>query len=366
MKISKIPGLGRFGTFIDDIDFDHLSDEEWMEIGKIHLNSLVTIIRNVNLDPELYPTWMEKWGKSRYSFRAHLEKKYNKTVGEMWADVENGTSIIEEREKNLLRFGMHTWMPTKNGIGMQRVQGGYDENGYPLGWFPEGELSWHSNEPAVPTFVPGISLYGQTKMVGSATGFLTTVDWYERQSESFRSELDEMVALHRFGHEECIPGMNNKIILDSLQVIGYPDFDHEMPLILESPGGFKGLHCFPGSAYAIKGMSQADSNRLFQRIYSEIFVDEYCYDHWYQQDNDICVFDNSVTLHRRIGSPNGRLAYRMAFDYTNLQPGPWMPYKNHGKYARNYIKEIHEQVKIQAIADFKLPGIKEYMKTFFY
>ena len=50
MKISKIPGLGRFGVFIDDIDFKNLTEEEWMEIGKLHLSSLVLqnlISRNI-------------------------------------------------------------------------------------------------------------------------------------------------------------------------------------------------------------------------------------------------------------------------------------------------------------------------------
>ena len=37
MKISKIPGLGRFGVFIDDVDFYSMTEEEWTEIGQIHL-----------------------------------------------------------------------------------------------------------------------------------------------------------------------------------------------------------------------------------------------------------------------------------------------------------------------------------------
>jgi hypothetical protein len=45
MKVSKIPGLGRFGVFIDNIDLNSITEDEWMEIGKIHLESLVTIIR---------------------------------------------------------------------------------------------------------------------------------------------------------------------------------------------------------------------------------------------------------------------------------------------------------------------------------
>ena len=50
MKISKIPGLGRFGVFIDDVDLDAISNEEWLEIGKIHLDSLVTVIRGNDID----------------------------------------------------------------------------------------------------------------------------------------------------------------------------------------------------------------------------------------------------------------------------------------------------------------------------
>jgi hypothetical protein len=39
MKVSKIPGLGRFGIFIDDVDFEHMSDDQWMEIGRLHLEN---------------------------------------------------------------------------------------------------------------------------------------------------------------------------------------------------------------------------------------------------------------------------------------------------------------------------------------
>ena len=50
MKVSKIPGLGRFGVFIDDVDFYSMPDDQWQEIGKIHLDTLVTIIRGADLD----------------------------------------------------------------------------------------------------------------------------------------------------------------------------------------------------------------------------------------------------------------------------------------------------------------------------
>jgi hypothetical protein len=34
MKVIKIPGLGRFGVFIDDVDLNHISNEEWIDILK--------------------------------------------------------------------------------------------------------------------------------------------------------------------------------------------------------------------------------------------------------------------------------------------------------------------------------------------
>ena len=62
MKISKIPGLGRFGIFVDDVDFATLTDEEWMEIGQLHLQNFVTIIRNCNLHWQDQLDWCQKWG----------------------------------------------------------------------------------------------------------------------------------------------------------------------------------------------------------------------------------------------------------------------------------------------------------------
>jgi hypothetical protein len=77
MKISKIPGLGRFGIFIDDVDFEHLSKEEWLEIGQLHLNSLVTIIRNTKLNHFDYMKLIHQWGTPRNTNTHTVTKKYN-------------------------------------------------------------------------------------------------------------------------------------------------------------------------------------------------------------------------------------------------------------------------------------------------
>ena len=80
MKVTKIPGLGRFGVYIDDVDLANISHEEWMEIGRIHLESLVTIIRGNDLNYDTYYDLFKQWGTPRYSRPLNFYLKYGKTV----------------------------------------------------------------------------------------------------------------------------------------------------------------------------------------------------------------------------------------------------------------------------------------------
>ena len=82
------------------------------------------------------------------------------------------------------------------------------------------------------------------------------------------------------------------------------------------------------------------------------------YDHWYQNENDLCLFDNSITLHRRLGNTFDRLCYRVQHDYSNLQEDFWQPYSQ-SLYAKRYEEEIIDFVKTSGIKDFKLP--KKYI-----
>lgn len=364
MKVSKIPGLGRFGIFVDDIDFNTITDEEWMEIGRLHINNLVTIVRNVNLTLDDYPLRVRAWGETRYTFQAYLQKKYNKNIEDLGYNSK-GFDDLDKTDQNVIKFIHYTHDVTKTGYGITRVEGGHHPDGTPRGWFSDGELLWHSNEAGRLTSVPGVALLGHRGMVGSATGFLTTADYYESLSESLRSEVDEMIVLHKFENEKVMPGLHDQISIDALKIIGFPNGVSEVPLIKTSPGGIRGFHCFPGSAYRIKGMSDTESEKFFDMIYKNLDQEKYVYDHWYKQDNDLLFFDNSITLHRRLGNTKGRLAYRMAHDYTNLQSGVWQPYVKHPRIARQYIREINETIKLAGITNFKLPGIKEYVKTFF-
>jgi alpha-ketoglutarate-dependent taurine dioxygenase len=341
MKVSKIPGLGRFGNFIDDLDFNTITDEEWMEIGQLHLQGLVTIIRNANLNVQNYESWMNKWGTYIFLTDINLQKKYGvQRITKLIGKTEwRGHPIDHEDQRWLQAMGKIRALEISPITVVSRVTGKKDEDGNPLGMFNDGELLWHSNESSQINFTPGVSLFGHEGMIGSATGFMTTPDWYEAQTESFRSELDEMIVEHRYTPGRITPGLSKEqdVILHRNMC---PE-DSLIPLVIKSPVGIKGLHFPINTVNKIKGMSEEDSIKLFDKIKKELFVEKYTYDHWYQNENDLCIFDNSITLHRRLGGITNRLAYRIQFDYNKIAPTQWNPYSQQ-EYADLYNKEKHE------------------------
>ena len=344
MKVSKIPGLGRFGVFIDDLDFTNLTDEEWHELGQQHLNNLVTIIRNVKLTPAEYEKWATKWLTERNISSYRILKKYNaKSLEELF--FSGDVSRLEQVDINWFKRILNLVPAKEAGMKtrMLRVTGKKDKDGIPLGMFAEGELLWHSNESGNLIHAPGVSLFGNTGVVGSATGFVTTPDWYEEQTESFRSELDEMIILHKFTPGRITPGLREE--QDDIMYRNMCPEPSEIPLVIQSPIGIKGLHYSVNTIDGIKGMTKEESDTVFAHIDKTLFVDKYVYDHWYQQDNDICFFDNSITLHRRLGGVENRLCYRISGDYEKLTPKLLNPYFQEpfiSKYENNLneLKEI--------------------------
>jgi alpha-ketoglutarate-dependent taurine dioxygenase len=356
MKVTKIPTLGNKGIFIDDVNLETISDEEWMEIGRLHLENLVTIVRDPNCSKERYGELINKFGTSRPA--GTLSKKYREQFNKGWdwvmQQVRADSSLIDPDDKYIINVGEHVTVRTDNGYAMAKIAGGYSPNGLPNGFFADGELLWHSNQSGTLTWVPGVALMGVENMIGSSTGFIATNDYYENVSESFRSELDEMIVVHKFTSGKINPGLNPDH--DKLMNFNMCPVDNtEVPMVVTSPGGVKGLHYAINTVDRIKGMSSADSQRVFDEINKNLFVEKYIYDHWYQNNNDLLLFDNSITLHRRQGNTDGRLALRIPFDYTHLQDGPYEPYQNHPEFQREYNRQIREIVKMLGIKDFKLP-----------
>ena len=342
MKITKIPGLGRFGIFIDDLDFNTITDEEWQEVGKLHLESLVKIIRNVKIKPNEYEQMINKWGNQISLAAMRVTNKHNvSNILELYKEKKVNGIPVDPKDQEWVENAVNVLAVGEAGPGttMARISGKKDKHGRPLGMFAEGELLWHSNESGNIDFCPGVSLLGYENMVGSSTGFVTTVDWYESQTESFRSELDDMIICHAFTPGKINPGLREA--QDDIMYRNMCPEPSEMPLVINSPNGIKGLHYSINTINTIKGMTPDESNALFEHINKTLFVEKYMYDHWYKQDNDLLLFDNSVTLHRRLGETNNRLAYRIQIDYSNIAPSGINRYLQE-PFASEYNKKMKD------------------------
>lgn len=355
MKISKIPGLGRFGAYIDDVDLMTISDEEWMEIGRVHLQNLVTIIRNSHCTRDRLPDLVLKFGDTRYGLKSFLLQKYSTDFGSLIKMAKNNDQQLNDVDQRAILSLLSTQERTISGKDVSRVAGGHNEQGHPTGLFAEGELLWHSNESGTLTWVPGVALLAHQNVVGSATGFVTTVDYYESISPSFRSELDDMILVHKFSPGRINPGLNQA--QDAIMNLNMCPEVSEVPMVITSPGGLTGLHYSINTVDSIKGASQQESDEIFDRINRELFSDKYVYDHWYKNNDDLLLFDNSITLHRRLGDIQDRLCYRIAHDYTNLQDSHYQPYRQ-PRFQSKYRREIRSIVNVLEIENFKLPPLK--------
>jgi hypothetical protein len=317
MKITKIPGLGRFGVFIDDIDFSTITNEEWMEVGRIHLETLVTIIRTPKIDTLRYAQLIHMWGTPRLNLPLNIYRKYGMKMREALL-----ARVLSKED----RFAIRTFrdLAENEEYAVARVTPKKDEKGKNIGLFGDGELLWHSNECGNHWFTPGVSLMGYESMTGSCTGFLTTPDYYESLPESLQRELDDMVVIHNYKPNSVNPD-DPQAEQDSFYKNNMCPFPNSrVPLIIKSPGGIKGIHLGLNTFDRIEGMAKEESDKLFNRIQKELFVDKYQYDHWYQHDGDICLFDNSITLHRRLIASNGvspnRVGMRIQYDYDKIVP----------------------------------------------
>jgi alpha-ketoglutarate-dependent taurine dioxygenase len=354
MKISKIPGFGQFGHYIDDVDFNELTDATWQEIGQIHLKGLLTILRNVTISKDQFIYRMQQFGPIKADTRQHFMKKYGRVPDAL---DEKSLEGIDPDDQLYFKTKRHMLEKTEEGNFLTRVTGERDKDGNPLGFFDSGDLGWHSNGSGTLTFTPEVSLLGDTDMVGSATSFIQTVDYYDSLSSSFRSELDEMILIHNY-----TPGkINQSEIDDPIVRIGIklafcPVDGNEVPLVVSSPGGHRGLHYTINTATGIRGMTDQESTKVFEEIDRGLFKHEYMYDHYYTQNNDLLLFDNSVTLHRRIKGSEKRKAFRIQYDPSLLLDTAWQPY-HQPEFKKKYSQDCNELIRVLGLKNFKLPDL---------
>ena len=310
-RITDIPELEGYGVFVDDIDFKTLSLREWKELGQLHLQKLVMVIRKSGLkNKKVFYRVLKKWGEHRQNYAAILFDKYPWAEGQ--ADKLLSSSEVSQEDKEYIkefkRIGGHS---RKEG-NILRVTG-KKINGYRTGLFAHGELLWHSNECGDLAFTPGVALLGQHGMTKSATGFMVTTPYYYSVSDSMRSELDEMVLIHNFVEGKINVDGENNIVYKNM----CPFPNTEIPMVIQSPAGIKGLH------YSFNTVTGSNNDRLLAEVRKGL--EKYTYDYWWENDDDLLIFDNTIVQHRRLGDTTDRLCLRYQFDYTHLQDKIYQP-----------------------------------------
>lgn len=334
----KVSSRGNYSVYIDDVNFDEMTDDQWMEIGKIHMANLVTIIRNCNVKQTEAAKYVNKWGPSRYSGMYYICSNYpDLTAKEIISLSLKGDERIADYHRALVK----NRFKTKGPAGTQRVTDIKDKKGDHTGIFPDGELKWHSNEAGNHIFAPGVALLGVQNMKGSSTGFLETATFYEECSETLRSELDDMICIHR--HK---PGMLHVKDLgdqdEMMRINMNPENETYIPMVIQSPGGIRGMHYSINTVDGIVGMSQSESDKFFEMINEELM--RHAWDHWYENDNDWLFFDNSITNHRRLGEVKDRLGLRVQHGYENIEIENYNPYfqEEHAKIYTERLAELKE------------------------
>jgi hypothetical protein len=371
MKITKVDGLGRFGCIVEDMNYD--SVEDWEKLKQINLETLVTVVRGGGKDRfnELVRN-APLIGRNRRSHETILTKKYGPNP---YASVDKWDAVDKLFLQANSRWAKHQQLPEN----WHLVSGEVDSEGKSLGAFGNVECLWHSNESGCYYFTPLVILYGSTGMLGSSTGFCTSTDWYEKQSNSFRSELDQLIAHHAYKPYSVAPGADP----DHEAVLRrnfYMDDGADMPLVIKSPGGIVGLHFTYSSVQSFVGMSKNESEALIKKLVDELYVPEYTYDAWWENDTgDFIMFDNTITTHNRTLRPGlsladtlaRRLAYRSHMDYRGLieyEPFFQEEYNNKRKEytdPMNYVSDLvdkHREKKY--ILSLSEESAKEYCKRF--
>ena len=338
IRITNIPNLEGYGVFVDNIDFKNLTRTEWMDLGKLSMQKLVMIIRSTGLDSRSFHQVIKKWGKDRQNYAATLFARYPWANGQI--DHIIASTEVPDEEKDIIREFQRVGGCNQKTGNTLRVSG-KKINGQRIGMFADGELLWHSNESGDIAFTPAVALLGAENMTNSATGFMVTTPYYYSVSDSFRSELDEMILIHNFVPGRINPGLNDP--QDNLMYKNMcPDPDTEIPLVIESPAGIKGLHYSFNTVTGIKGMSNLEAKKVLAEIRKGL--DPYTYDYWWENNDDLLIFDNSIVQHRRLGDTTNRLCHRYQFDYTYLQykvtKQNYIPYSQE-PYRSRYVMKMN-------------------------
>jgi len=283
MKIIPLKNYGAsIGCQVTDVDLN--SHDELLGLGKIIAENAIVLVDQHITTHRLFDIMM-KWGSpSKALFHELVAQK--KMSGRHWRDIFLHLGYItKEIENQDLRSAVSV------------ISYRTDVKNKPKGMFSTGELRWHSDQISAVDAPRVIGLQSVSNSENSQTQFLCTHDAFHSMSEELKSQVKELKCIHKWNEGLCAPGISveqSKI----LRLNMVPVDDLVTPLYSKLSSGIDGVHLPTHTFDRFVGMSQSDSEKLYNHLCKTIYDEKYIYTQdWI--DGQIVFMDQEITLHRR-------------------------------------------------------------------
>lgn len=193
----------------------------------------------------------------------------------------------------------------------------------PAGLFGQNDLEWHNDFAHSPGHYHGLLLYNFEGGELAETIFCDTRSAWDGLDESHKAALHGVIGHHRVTHKAYRRELSNaeKRLLSMKQWrIDKPEYTfgclHEddtlRPMIAVHPvTGRKSLYLSPATYV---GSEPTISDSDYMDLVRHCDQEKYIYTHRWQP-NDVVLFDNLSTMHRRGGFDGTRILWRMQFNY---------------------------------------------------
>ena len=247
-RIQVIPTGAALGAEVQGLDLSHpLPDDSVRRIRQALLEHCVIFFRNQEITDAEQVRFTNSFGKS----------------------VEH---VRKQRER-----------PIKEIFIISNVQ----IDGQPIGALGNDEVAFHSDlsylkKPGTISVLYAVEL----PKTGGATQWLNCSTAYEALEEEIKQRLSGLRAVHRHYVEAQNP----------------PELVDHPVVRTHSETGRKSLYVGPHLTKSIVGLSEPESRRLLDRLFEHLIQPQFIWTHHWQID-DLVVWDNRPTLHRRESFP---------------------------------------------------------------
>ena len=193
----------------------------------------------------------------------------------------------------------------------------------PAGLFGHNDLEWHNDFAHSPGEFHGTLLYNEFGGELAETIFCDTRAAYQDLDQVIRDSLDKAIGYHRVT-EKAYRRELSKAEQRLLKMTGWKpdnaeyslacvhDTDTKRPLAPVHPvTGARAIYLAPATYV---GSDPLLSDDAYASLVKHCEQEKYIYTHRWQSD-DVVIFDNLTTMHRRGAFDGDRTLWRMQFDY---------------------------------------------------